>query len=209
MVNTQCQVKNKLNQHTDHIDFDLFARLSRGDEAAFSEIVHFYYKKFLSVTVSLVKSKPEAQDIMQDVFLKLWLHRKDLHTVENPEAWTRKILVNTTSNHIRTRLRYELKIDNLAVHIPGKVEIIDELEALSTQRSIDKAVDRLPQKRRQIFLMSRREGLSRKEIAQQLNISENTVRNQLVEALNFIREYLKCEGIALTPVIIILQNFLV
>ncbi|CAL1516783.1 RNA polymerase sigma-70 factor [Chitinophaga sp. MM2321] len=197
-----------MNQHNDDIDIDLFTRLSRGDEAAFSEIVHFYYKRFLSAIVFLTKSKPEAQDIMQDVFLKLWLYRKDLHTVENPKAWIRRILLNTTSNHIRARLRYELKIENLAVHIPGNVEMIDELEALSTQRSIDKAVDRLPQKRRQIFLMSRREGLSRKEIAQQLNISENTVRNQLVEALNFIREYLKCEGIALTPAIIILQNFL-
>lgn len=189
-----------------HIDIDLFARLAKGDEEAFRQIVHFFYKKMLPLTISLVKSETEARDIMQEVFLKLWLNHAMLTTIENPAAWMNVVVSNTTSNYIRAQLRYELKVKNLVAHTPDREEIWEDLEAKFTQTLIDEAVGQLPAKRKQVFLLSRREGLSRKEIASRLNISENTVRNQLAEAIRFIQDHLRSKGTLIIPSVIILQN---
>ena len=194
-----------MRQVIEHIDNELFARLARGDEEAFRQIVHFFYKKMLPLTISLVKSESKARDIMQEVFLKLWLNRVTLTTIENPAAWLNVVVSNTTSNYVRAQLRYELRIKNLLAETPDTEEIWGDLDAKFTQALIDEAVSQLPAKRKQVFLLSRREGLSRKEIASRMNISENTVRNQLAEAIQFIQENLKHKG-ALVIISIILQS---
>jgi len=166
--------------------------MALGDEEAFRQIVHFYHQRLLPVTISLVRSDTEARDIMQEVFLKLWVNRAALADVDNPGAWLRVVISNTTSNHIRSQLRYELRNKKL---IAGNSDEADDLglqlDGRFAQALIDEAVTLLPPKRREVFLLSRREGLTRQEIAARLNISEHTVRNQLSEAIAFIQEYIK------------------
>jgi RNA polymerase sigma-70 factor (family 1) len=195
-----------LNQDIENIDNELFARLARGDEDAFRQIVHFFYRKMLPLTISLVKSESRARDIMQEVFLKLWLNREGLTTIENPAAWLNVVVSNTTSNYIRAQLRYELRVKNLVANAQDKQDIWEDLDAKFTQALIDDAVSQLPAKRKQVFLLSRSEGLSRKEIASRMNISENTVRNQLAEAIMFIQENLKRKETLFVLSIMILQN---
>ncbi|MEO5998008.1 MAG: sigma-70 family RNA polymerase sigma factor [Chitinophagaceae bacterium] len=194
-----------MKQVIEHIDNELFARLAQGDEEAFRQIVHFFYKKMLPLTISLVKSASKARDIMQEVFLKLWLNRVTLTSIENPAAWLNVVVSNTTSNYMRAQIRYELRIKNLLADTAETEEIWGDLDAKFTQALIDEAVSQLPAKRKQVFLLSRREGLSRKEIASRMNISENTVRNQLAEAIQFIQDNLKHKG-ALVIISIILQS---
>jgi RNA polymerase sigma-70 factor (family 1) len=191
-----------------HIGSDLFVRLAQDDEEAFTQIVHFFYEKMLPVAISLVRSEAVARDIMQDVFLKLWLNRALMATIENPAAWLHVVVSNTTSNYIRAQLRYELRAKNSVVNAPDAEEIWTDLDARFTKSLIDEAISELPAKRRLVFLLSRREGLSRKEIAARLSISENTVRNQLTDAIQFIQEHLKSKGIFLVPSVILLQGWL-
>lgn len=172
------------------IDSTLFDRLARGEEEAFERIVHAIYKKLFLFTVSLVRSEAEADDIMQEVFMKIWLHRTSFATIDNPMAWIHTVIANTASNHLRALLRRELRIKKLQDQLAATARMEDQLDARFTQSLIDEVVSRLPAKRKQVFLLSRREGLSRKEIASRLNISEHTVRNQLAEAIQFIRERL-------------------
>jgi len=195
-----------LKQDIENIDIELFARLAAGDEAAFRQVVHFYYNKMLPLTISLVKSETEARDIMQEVFLKLWLNRAILTTIENPAAWMNVVVANTTSNYLRAQFRYELRVRNLVAYTEDTEDILDDLDAKFTRAHIDEAVSQLPAKRKQVFLLSRWEGLSRKEIASKMNISENTVRNQLAEALQFIQENLKRNGTLILLSIIFLEN---
>jgi RNA polymerase sigma-70 factor (ECF subfamily) len=176
------------------IDSALFGRLARGEEEAFGRIVHAIYEKLFPFTVSLVRSDAEADDIMQEVFLKIWLHRASFATIENPMGWIHTLIANTASNHLRALLRRELRIKKLQDQATPTAGIEDQLDARFTQSLIDEAVSRLPAKRKQVFLLSRREGLSRKEIASRLNISENTVRNQLAEAMQSIRDRLDRKG---------------
>jgi len=180
-----------LKQDIEHIDIGLFARLAQGDEEAFRQIVHFFYRRMLPLTISIVKSESKARDIMQEVFLKLWLNRTTLTTIENPAAWINVVVSNTTLNYLRAQLRYELRIKSMVADAPDTEEMWGTLDARFTQTLIDEAVNKLPAKRKQVFLLSRREGLTRKEIASKMNISENTVRNQLAEALQFIQDSLQ------------------
>ena len=181
------------------IDSALFDRLARGEEEAFGRIVHAIYEKLFSFTVSLVRSEAEADDIMQEVFLKIWLHRASFATIENPVGWIHTVIANTASNHLRALLRRELRIKKLQDQAAPVAGIEDQLDAKFTQSLIDEVVSRLPAKRKQVFLLSRREGLSRKEIASLLNISENTVRNQLAEAMQFIQERMDRRGDLTAP----------
>lgn len=191
-------------EYLQNIDVELFGRLSRGDEEAFRALVHFYHQRFLPVTISLVKSEPMARDIMQEVFLKLWLKRAVLAEVEHPFTWLKTVVANTASNYIRAQLSFELRNKKMIDASGEKEDVEEELDARFAQALIDEAVSKLPPKRRQVFLMSRQEGLSRKEIALRLDVSEHTVKNQLVEAVKFVQDYLKNRGGYIIPSVILL-----
>lgn len=194
-----------MEENDQHIDKELFSRMSQGEEEAFRQIVRFYHKKLLPITISLVRSESEARDIMQEVFLKLWLNRSELAQVENPGGWLRVVIAHTTSNHIRSQLRYELRNKKMIDSSADETDnLLEQLDASFAQSLINEAIIRLPAKRKQVFLLSRREGLSRQEIARKLDISENTVRNQLSEATVFIQDYLRQKGALIIPAILLL-----
>ncbi|HTN07772.1 RNA polymerase sigma-70 factor [Agriterribacter sp.] len=190
------------------IDHALFERLVHGDEEAFEKLVYTLYKKLFPFAVSLIKSESEANDVLQEVFLKIWLHRSSFSAIENPMGWIHTVVANTASNYLRTKIRNELRIKKYHSQSVVSAGMEEQLDANFTQSLIDEAVNKLPAKRKQVFLLSRKEGLSRKEIATRLNVSENTVRNQLVEALQFVREYLTQRGGLTIPAILILMDIL-
>lgn len=183
------------------IDSIMLSSLAQGNEEAFAKFVHIMYKKLFPFTVSLIKSAAEADDILQEVFVKVWLNRSSLAAVDNPLAWMHKVAANTTSNHLRSKLRRELSIKELGKQITATEEIEEVIDAKFTQTLVEEAVGQLPAKRKLVFLMSKKEGLSRREIAAKLQISENTVRNQLSEAVKFIHDYLGQKGNPILPLL--------
>lgn len=196
-----------MKENTEHIiDTSTFEGVAWGSEEAFSTLVHILYRKFSPFVISLVKSDTDADDVMQEVFLKIWLHRVSMQHIENPMGWIFKVIANTAANHIRTRLREELRIKAVRSQPAVINELEEELQVKFTQSLIDEAVGLLPEKRKLVFLLSKKEGLSRKEIAERLNISENTVRNQLSEAVRFIRDQLHYRGELILPFILILVS---
>ncbi|MFT3948578.1 MAG: RNA polymerase sigma factor [Agriterribacter sp.] len=105
------------------IDSNMLSSLAQGNEEAFAAFVHSMYKKFFPFTVSLIKSEAEADDILQEVFVKVWLSRSSLASVENPAAWMHKVVANTASNHLRSELRRELRIKELEKQIIATGEL--------------------------------------------------------------------------------------
>lgn len=188
-------------------DTKLLADVARGSEDAFARLVHSLYKKFYPFTVSLIKSETEADDILQEVFLKVWLNRSMLPGIESPFGWICTVIANTASNHLRSRIRRELNIQKFSSLLPASDEIESSIDAKFTQSLINEAVSMLPEKRKIVFLLSKREGLSRREIAERLNISENTVRNQLTEALHFVQEHLSRPSDKMLFLLLITQCF--
>lgn len=187
-------------------DLGRFARIATGDEAAFAEIFHSYNAKIFPVAMRLVKSQGEAEEIVQEVFLRLWLHREKLPEIKNPGAWLISIASNLALTHLRHKAVQQRHHPRIQEEGEGSDLLVEEtLQAREVGRWIHEAVELLPPSRREVFLLSRNQGYSRREIAEKLGISESTVKNQLNAALHFLQDYLlNNKGLSLPTLLLIL-----
>jgi RNA polymerase sigma-19 factor, ECF subfamily len=166
----------------------LFRQIAEGDETAFRHIFHIYNEMLQPFVVKLTRTDQAAEEVLQEVFLKLWLYREKLTDVENPKAYIIRIVSNESMNYLR-RLANDNRLFDRIKQVPG-VEAASAEQSLvlrETEKLIQNAIDRLPQACRQIYRMSRDENMRIPEIAAELKLSDSTVKNQLVKALKSIR----------------------
>ncbi len=185
----------------------LFEKIAASDEAAFEAIFDKYTAILYPFILDQVKIEADAREIIQDIFLKLWLNKESLAKVENPGGYLYKMAANEARSHFRKESRYARRLQKIAADDPSQYEnladIHDEFDAKEIKTLIAEAVKQLPTRRRQIFQMARLEGYSRKEIAETLGISENTVRNQLTDAVEFIQDYITKNRALYLPALLI------
>jgi RNA polymerase sigma-70 factor (family 1) len=174
---------------------ELFARMARGEEAAFSTIFYHYTAQIKPFIVSLTRSESVAEEIVQEVFLTLWLNRVKLSEVDNYRAYIFTASNNRVYTWLKRRAREMQLQGELGAYLPetdnSSQEAIDLKESITI---IGEAVARLPPQKKLIWRLSRGEGLSHEQIAEQLGLSKNTVKNHLVAAIKMVREYLDGQG---------------
>jgi RNA polymerase sigma-70 factor (family 1) len=176
----------------------LFEKIAASDDQAFERIFDKYTAILFPYLLDLVKVEADAKEIIQEVFLKVWLKRDTLPTVENPGGWLYTVAANEALLHFRKEARYTRRLQKVAAGLTASsgdseanlADIHEQFDTREVKTLIADAVKQLPIRRRQVFQMSRLEGYSRKEIAETLGISENTVRNQLADAVEFIQDYI-------------------
>lgn len=170
----------------------LFADLAKGDHAAFTQLFHHYTPRLFPFVIRITKSEAIAEEIIQEVFLRLWVNRSSVGDYEQPGAWLFLIASNLSMTHLRNAAnmatKHEQSYVNKNLNDESLTLIMDGKEMESF---LEEAVKQLPPKRQQIFRMSRQQGLNHQEIATQLSLSSNTVKDHMVLALKFIRDYLK------------------
>lgn len=187
----------------------LIKQLALGSESAFQKLFDSYYNIIYKYSLSMVGSKPHAEEIVQEVFLKLWLKRESL----NPELSFKSFLFTITKNQTITFLKKAARVDKLREEVFfHSQKFISNTELHINEQEIDsikrEALGLYPSRRRLIFEMSRYEGKSYEEIANELGISKNTVKNQMNMALETLRDFLlKNKDIALM-VLLIHKNWL-
>ena len=181
----------------DHLyeDKTLFAKIAEGDAEAFKKLFHRYSELLVPFIVKLIQSREGQHEIIQEIFLKIWLHRHKLPGVDNPKGWIIRIAANEATNYLQQLARQNrlmFKAKGKADAQPINPEQV--LAAKDTALLIAEAVSRLPPGVQRVYLLSREEQLTIPEIAAKLNISENTVKNQLVTALKRIKKHLQDRG---------------
>lgn len=168
----------------------LVEALSKGDHAAYRTLFMRYYPKVRYFILGFVKSEEEANDIAQEVFVKLWTHRAHFAQVKTFGSYLYAWAKNATFNAIESR---QIRREGIGVP-PEEADTsptpYEELVARDIQLLTDMVVDRMPAQRKLIYRLSRHEGLSNEEIASQLHITKKTVENHLNLALKELRKIL-------------------
>jgi RNA polymerase sigma-70 factor (family 1) len=173
----------------------LFDRMAKGDETAFSTIFFHYTAQIKPFIVNLTRSESATEEIVQEVFLSLWLNRAKLAEVENHRAYILTASNNRVYSWLRKRAR-ELRLQGeLGVDLPDEGSSLEAaIDLKESITIIEEAVEGLPAQKKLIWRLSRGEGLSHEEIALKLGLSKNTVKNHLVVAIRLIREELDKGG---------------
>ena len=169
----------------------LLRRIAGGDEAAFRQLFHHYNRLLRPFVIKMTKSDFAAEEVLQEVFLKIWLHREKLASVENPKAYIVRIVSNESLNYLRLQAKNNRLFDEIR-HL-GSTDYSSPEQTLTcreTEQLIREAVEQLPPACQQVYRLSRDEDQRIPEIASTLNLSDNTVKNQLVKALKIIRLHL-------------------
>ena len=176
---------------------ELLNRISQGDEVAFTEIFHHYGQRIWLFVLKKTKSETVAEEVVQEVFLKLWVKKETATDIEDFAAFLYTMATNKTYDYFKKVAGDSRKLENLwhqvqQVSITNPVE--ETIDFRESMEIVNQAIEQLPPQRKKIYLLNRIDGLSYEEIARELNISKSTVSNQLVEATKFIREYVKGAG---------------
>lgn len=166
--------------------------LKQGNILAFDEIYKEYCQRLYGFVIKFVKQKEDAEEIVQEVFLKIWESREKLDIYSSFEAYLFTMAYNITINMLRKRMHQDKYVNHLkSIQTLGEAaDTIDEVEYGELTAKVKSLLDQLSPRQREIFYLSREKGLSHDAIAEKLNISANTVKNHLVSSLKFLRSNL-------------------
>lgn len=170
----------------------LIRAFKKGDKRAFDELFRRHHRKLYLFLFRLLNSKEDAEEIVQDTFLKIWERREDFMETYPFDAFIFQIAKNAFLNLNRKRVNRKVFENHLLFFNERySTETEDYVLFEETKAILNIIIEKLPPKRKEIFLLRRIEGLSRNEIAERLGISIMTVDNQLLKANKYLKEELK------------------
>ena len=176
-------------------DVALFAEMALGNEKAFDVFFYRYNTKVYYFILHIVKVEEIAEELIHDVFLKIWLNRENLRRIENPGNYLFVVAKNHSLNQLDKVARERRGKQPLDRQIlPDRADPEEELSYKESIALIARAVQELPEQQRLVFHLSKELGLSRDEIAVRLNVSPHTVKNQLGSARKSIQQYMQAHG---------------
>ncbi|MNK03582.1 ECF RNA polymerase sigma factor SigK [compost metagenome] len=193
--------KNLLNETA------LLARTARGDEHAFREVFDHYQQYVFTFAQKITHSSSDAEEIVQDIFLKVWFSRDQLLTIENFGAYLNRLV----RNHALNLLRHEAIVNKVKAEMGlnssdndlGTQQTLDYKE---TKELLDEVLSRLPEQQRRVYTLCHLEGLKYDEVAVQLNISSDTVHYHMKLALATIRAHFKRYALVYPGLFLIFLN---
>ncbi len=171
-------------------DSELYILLKQGDEKAFEHLFHKYYPSLCLFARQYMEDDEKAEEIVQDMFVKIWSKRKELTIETSFKQYLLRSVKNQCLNllqHLKIRQKYAQKIKEDAKDDLGTPFLME----FGLAEKIEASINSLPEKRKEIFKLSREDGLKYREIADELGISVKTVEAQMGLALKQLREMLK------------------
>ena len=168
----------------------LVDEIRRGNEAAFEKIFRRYYRPLCLFSTKILGDDETAEEVVQDFFVKLWERREGFMVETSVKNYLFRSVKNLSINVIKHE---QIKLKH-AQQVMADAEVNDfkdHFMEVDLERAIEKSIEELPEKRREIFRLSREEGLKYREIAERMNISIKTVEVQMGLAIKTLRDKLK------------------
>jgi RNA polymerase sigma-70 factor (family 1) len=175
-----------------HIDQDQLRLIAEGHEQSFRKLYDMYAGKIYTMALGYLKSPVEAQDVVQEIFVKIWEKRGSLTEIDNFPAYLHVITRNLLINHLQKKIpvfsqnESTLQPTSGDRHLPHQQLDYRELTVL-----ISRAIAQLPPRQQQVYRLSREQGLNHQQIAKELSLSYDTVREHMSKALKNIRTSLE------------------
>jgi len=166
----------------------LISRIANDDPTAFELLFQQFHKRVYAFAITLVPTTQDAEEIVQNVFIAIWNQRKHLSISASFISYLFGIVRHMVYESVQKKLQHEAFVEYFLEH-NQEYSFITEEEVLfrELEETLQKLIQNLPERRREIFVLSRIEGLSYKEISAKLGISENTVDTQIRHALSYLR----------------------
>jgi len=182
-----------------NIDAFLVSGLKKDNNDSFQKIFELYSSPLFHFSLSYLKSKEAAEDVVQEVFIKIWNNRKVLKTNTSFQSYIFTIALNVIRKHFNKLSRQnEIKRDILIEFSKRKTEFDDYTNFNLLLDKLDLLINQMPERRRQVFIKKKIEGKSIKEIAEEFSITPKTVEYHITEAIKFLKkefEKLQINGI--------------
>ena len=177
-----------MREFSRHQDSELISLIQGNDRDAFTEFYNRHWEGLFTIALKVTKDDDESSDIVQDIFINLWLKRLDLGEIQSINSYLFHAVRNKSLMYIRKNIVRNDYLKSLSLHFSEVRDSLGEQQAANELAVIiDKEVESLPAKMREVYLLSRKEHLSHKQIADQLNISEKTVKKQIGNALKHFK----------------------
>lgn len=177
----------------------LLCRIAEGDEMAFAQLFRAYHQRLGAYVFRLTSSKPATQEIVQDIFVKIWMKRATLEAIGNFDAYLFAAVRNHVFNYLRNIARERTRQADLADIVSRQLAAEPQGEGLQSvelatdedyHSLLDEAVAQLPQQQQRVYRLHKQEGLSHAEIASRMQLSVETVKKHMSLALRAIRDRL-------------------
>jgi RNA polymerase sigma-70 factor (ECF subfamily) len=172
--------------YPDHTDRELLKLLKTGDREAYTVLYNRHWKFLFTAAYNALRHKSDSMDVCQAVFLWLWENRLGINVEINLKGYLYTAVKYKIANLIRQGKVREILLDNLMI-TDIRTEEINELETKELEHFIARLIEDLPEKCKEVFLLSRNEHLSHKQISERLGISEKTVDDHITRALKKMR----------------------
>lgn len=195
---------NRLPNYTDQA---LLLELAAGNEHAFRQLFNDYHGRLYSYIFRLIKSKQVAEELVMDVFMKIWMGRDLAGNIQNFDAFLFRIAHNKSIDFLRSAANDHRLRDIVweGIELSAAEGTDAHLLQQEFQAKLQEAILLLPPQKKKIYQLSREQGLTHQQIANQVKLSKATVNNHIVEAQSFIRNYLSA-SVDLTILILMLQH---
>ena len=172
------------------IDEDLLQQIINGDTVAYATVYELFKDLVFAFAYSLIKDRDTAEEVVQQVFFKLWERREQIDVTQSFSAYIKRI----TYNHIIDFFRKVKRETQLQAELQRNMEsLCNSHQDMLTRKDLETiyrtAIELLPTQKKNVYLLAKEEDLSYDEIATEMNISKNTVRNHMTIAIQFVREY--------------------
>lgn len=190
--------------HTD--EQELLQQLRHGDRRALNQLYRTYAKPLYWKLLRMVRNKEEVEELIQDLFIKVWDKREQIIVQQSFEAYLYRMAQYIAINYFQKLKRQSRLYEEVQRRTSEIADTTEELlQAKETQQLLDQAVAQLSEQRRKAFVLCKIEGKSHQEAAELMNISPNTVHNHLVKAVSSVKEHLEKSGKILAPLVLLMS----
>lgn len=175
----------------------LIKQLKKGNSLAYAYLVDLHYKELCNYATSLARDDFKSEDIVQNVIVRLWQQREKLNPNISIKNYLYKSVYNEFIDHYRKDLSISVLERKYIEVMDSFIEVKEEDETKRLISLVEKEIEQLPNKCKETFLLSKKNGLTYKEIAEYKNVSVNTIEKQMVKAFSILRKKLKDKMISL------------